>query len=89
MTLIMGQFTVTTSTVPIFQVPPGACSITMYNTTATNVWLGTSTAVTSTNGLVMHTIPTSFQNFMTSKGAQIYGFASAATSINIIIATDQ
>lgn len=87
--LIMGQYTVTTSTVPIFTVPPGPCAVTMYNTNAQTVWLGTSTAVTVNNGLVLHTVPTSFQSFMTSKGSQIYGFASVATSINVVIVTDQ
>ena len=93
MPLIMGNATVpASSTVAIFTVPPSFCSVTFYNTNAaaTNAYIGTSTAVSSVNGLVCHSIPVSFQTFMGSKGATFYATSggATATSVNFIIATD-
>jgi hypothetical protein len=92
MTLIMGQATVpSNSTVPLFQIPPGFVSVTMYNINTSTVFLGTSASVSPTNGLVMHSVPTSFTGSMTSKAAMIYGAntAGTGTSINYIIDSDQ
>ena len=93
MPIIMGQATVpASSTVAIFTVPPSYCSVTFYNvnTAATSAYIGTSTAVSSGNGLVCHSIPVSFQTFMGSKGATFYATSggATATSVNYIIATD-
>ena len=93
MAIIMGQATVpASSTVAIFTVPPSYCSVTFYNvnTAATNAYIGTSTAVSTTSGLVCHSIPVSFQNFLGSKGATFYATSggAVATSVNYIIATD-
>jgi hypothetical protein len=89
----MGQATVpASSTVPIFNVPNSYCAVTFYNVNpaATNIYVGTSTAVSSANGLICHTIPVSFQTFMGTKGAQLYATTGGAvpSSLNYIIATD-
>lgn len=89
----MGNATVpASSTVVIFTVPPSCCSVTFYNTNtaATNAYIGTSTAVSSVNGLICHSIPVSFQTFIGSKGATFYATSggATATSVNYIIATN-
>lgn len=87
----MGQINVVNNTVALFTVPPGLCNVTFWNVSATNVYVGTSTAVTTTNGLQCHSIPTNFYNYVSSKGATFYGAnptASTAT-VNYIIVTDQ
>jgi hypothetical protein len=94
MAFIMGNATVpASSTVAIFTVPPSYCAVTFYNTNAaaTSAYIGTSTAVSSANGLICHSIPVSFQTFMGSKGATFYATSggATATSVNFIIATDQ
>ncbi len=87
MPIIMGNATVpASSTVAIFTVPP------FYNVnpSTASAYVGTSTVVTSANGLICHSIPVSFQTFMGSKGATFYATTggAVATSVNYIIATD-
>lgn len=92
MAYVMGQATVNgTSTVPIFTVPSGLCNVTFWNVSTPNIYVGTSTAVTATNGLVCHSIPTTFSNYVSSKGATFYGANTSATGgvVNFIIVTDQ
>ncbi len=91
MAYVMGQVAVVNTTIPLFTVPAGLCNVTFWNVSATNVYVGTSSAVTTTNGLQCHSIPTSFFNYVSSKGAVFYGAnptASTAT-VNYIIVTDQ
>ena len=93
MPIIMGQATVpASSTVVIFTVPPSYCNVTFYNinTAATNAYIGTSTAVSSTNGLVCHSLPVNFTTFMGSRGGTIYATSGGATptSVNYVIVTD-
>lgn len=88
----MGQVTVpNASTVALFTIPGGLCNATFWNLSAANVYVGTSTAVTAVNGLQCHSIPTSFFNYVSSKGAVFYGANTAGTSavVNYIIVTDQ
>jgi hypothetical protein len=92
MTYLMGQVTVpNASTVSLFTVPPGLCNATFWNVSAGTVFTGTSTAVTSANGLQCHSIPTSFSSYVSSKGATFYGANTGATSavVNYIIVTGQ
>ncbi len=92
MAYIMGQVPVANaSTVPMFTVPSGLCNVTFWSLSSATVFVGTSTAVTSTNGLQCHSIPTSFFNYVSSKGATFYGANTALTSavVNYIIVTDQ
>lgn len=92
MAYIMGQIPVTGgSTVPLFRVPPGLCNVTFWNNTPTaTVYVGTNTAVTSANGLICHSIPTSFYNYVSSGGTQFFGtVATGPGTISYILVTDQ
>lgn len=91
MAYVMGQINVTNQTIPIFTVPGGLCNVTFWNVSNVNVYVGTSSAVTTVNGLQCHSIPTSFFNYVSSKGSTFWGAnptASTAT-VNYIIVTDQ
>ena len=82
MALEMGQWAVT-GTVPIFQVPPGPCAVTMYAPTGV-VYTGLSTAATTANSFSVPTSPVTFRCFSGSRGAQIYGtVGTAATTVAI------
>lgn len=90
----MGQIvvgTVSTGPVPLFRIPAGLCNVTFWNGSLTGtVYVGSSTTVTSANGLVCHSIPTSFFNYVSSSGTQLYGTAATAPgTISYIIVTDQ
>lgn len=92
MAYVMGQATApSNNTVPLFRVPSGLCNVTFWNVSTPNVYVGTSTAVTATNGLQCHSIPTSFSNYVSSSGATFYGANTAATPgvVNYIIVTAQ
>lgn len=92
MTYVMGQITVpNASTIPLFTVPPGLCNATFWNLSAVNVYVGTSTAVTSANGLQCHSIPTNFFSYVSSRGTTLYGANTAASAgtVNYILVTDQ
>jgi hypothetical protein len=83
--IIVGAATVpagTTGTL-LFTVPPSWCNVTFYNLSAATVWIGTSTAVTTANGLMCHSLPTSFQTFMASKGAPFYGTTGSTVSTSV------
>ena len=87
----MGQATVpASSTVAVFTVPPSSCAVTFYNLSAATVYLGTSTAVTTSSGLQCHSIPTSFTTFVGGRGTVFYGTtgSSTAASVNYLIVTD-
>lgn len=95
MPIIMGAATVpsgTTATV-LFSIPPSYCNVTFYNLAAATVWVGTSTATTSANGMQCHSIPTNFSTFMGSKGATVYGTTGSTVSTSVatvqyVIVTD-
>jgi hypothetical protein len=91
----MGQATVPSGTTGtfLFAVPASSCAVTFYNLSAVPVWIGTSTAVTSANGMQCHSLPTSFTAFVGSRGQQLYGTtgstaAASATSIQYIVSTN-
>lgn len=88
MALEMGQWAVT-GTVPIFQVPPGPCAVTMYCPTGV-VYTGLSTAVTTSNGMSVPTTPVTFTAFSGSQGRQLYatvGTAATTVAIHYIMST--
>ena len=92
MAYVLGNATAPTSnTVPLFIVPPGLVNVTFWNASGNTVYIGTSTAVTSTNGLQCHSIPTSFFSYIGSKGATFFGAntSGVGASINYILVTDQ
>ena len=79
------------STAAIFTIPPGPVAVTFWNVGAQAVYIGASTAVSVTNGLNCHSIPTTFNTFPFSKGQQLYATTGNATAgtIQYIIATGQ
>ena len=90
MSLNIGSWAVT-GTVATFAVPPGPCAVTMYVATGA-VYVGTSTALTTANGMSVPTFPVTFQGFPGSQGSQIYatvGTAATTVTINYIVSTDK
>lgn len=88
MAIIMGQAAVT-GTVPIFTIPPGPCAVTMYVATGA-AYVGTSTALTTTDGMSVPTTPVTFEGFPGSRGAQLYGTvgtAATTVAINYVVST--
>jgi hypothetical protein len=88
----MGSIVVTGgSTVPLFRVPAGLCNVSFWNATpAATVYVGTSTAVTSANGLVCHSLPTNFFSYVSSGGVQFFGTVSTGpATLSYMIVTDQ
>jgi hypothetical protein len=89
---VFGQITVANnSTAPIFTIPPGLCNITFWNVSTGTVYVGTSTAVTTANGMQCHSIPTSFFSYVSSKGTPLYGANTSGTSavVQYVISNDQ
>lgn len=92
MAYIMGQVVVTSpNTAALFRLPSGLCNVTFWNNTpAATIYIGSSTTVTATNGLVCHSIPTSFFQYVSSGGTQFYGTVSTGpATISYMIVTDQ
>ena len=92
MAMVMGQVTVpTASTTSIFRVPSGLCNATFWNLSAGTVFVGTSSAVTTSNGMQCHSIPTNFFTYVSSGGATLWGAntSGSAAVVNYIIVTDQ
>ena len=92
MTYVMGQATAPTSaTVALFTLPAGLCNCTFWNVTGGTVYIGTSIAVTATNGLQCHSIPTNFFTYVSTRGATLYGANVSGTgaAVNYMIVTDQ
>jgi hypothetical protein len=85
----MGQATVATGgVVPIFTIPASLCNVTFWNSGAGTAYIGSSTTVTSANGLTCHSIPTSFSTYVGSKGGTFYGTCATTAVINYILSTD-
>jgi hypothetical protein len=92
MAYVFGQVTVNNgSTVPVFVLPPGLCNMTFWNVSTGSVYIGTSTAVTTSNGMQCHSIPTSFFSYVSSRGTTLYGAntSGSAATIQYVISTDQ
>ena len=88
MALTMGQYPVT-GTVPVFTVPPGPAAVTMWVASGA-VYVGTSTAITTSNGASVPTSPVTFQGFSGSRGSQIYGTTgntSSTVAIHYVISS--
>jgi hypothetical protein len=81
MALEMGQWAVA-GTVPIFQVPPGPCAVTMYAPTGV-VYTGLSTALTTANGFAVPTTPVTFTAFPGSQGRQLYATTGTSSTVAI------
>jgi len=96
MAVIAGAATVPSGTTGsyLFTVPPSSCKVTFYNLAAATVWVGTSTAVTTANGVQCHSLPTTFQTFAGSRGGTFYGTTGSTVSTSVatvqyLISTDQ
>jgi hypothetical protein len=78
------------STVPVFFIPP-LSNITLYNIGAQQVYLGTSAQVSAANGLVCHSIPTTFFTHVGSRGTQVYATTGNATpgTVNYLLVTSE
>lgn len=92
----MGAATVPSGTTAtaLFTIPPSYCSLTFFNVSAATVWVGPSSTVTSANGMQCHSIPTTTQSFIGSRGATLYGTTGSTVSTSVatvqyIIVTDQ
>jgi hypothetical protein len=84
----MGQWAVT-GTVPVFTVPPGPCSVTMYVSAGT-AYTGLSASVSATNGMSVATTPVTFQCFPSSAGQQLYattGNTTTTVAIHYIVSS--
>lgn len=90
MAYIMGQVLVASGAgvQPLFTVPAGLCNVTFWNTAST-IYIGSSTTASTVNGLVCHSIPTSFFTYVGSRSATFYGTVSSGTAqVNYIITTN-
>lgn len=92
MALNMGQWTVAASaTTSTLILPAGPYQLILYNTGANPLYMGTGQNVSPTNGLVMHSVPTSFQGFQASGVQKLWVANTAATGagFNYVISTMQ
>lgn len=90
MTFICGQRAVT-GTVPIFTVPPGSCNV-IITAAAAGAFIGTSTALTTSNGYAVQVYPTAVPTYPGSTGAQMFattGTAATTIAVSWIISTNE
>ena len=91
MSVIVGQVTVpANSTVAAFRLPSGLCNFTLYQpTTAQAVYVGSGTAVTSTNGLPVPVTPLNQETYVNNAGVTYYATTgnNTASSFQYIIST--
>ena len=89
----MGQVVMSTAATvqQMFRLPAGLCNVTFWNNTnAATIYVGSSTTVTASNGLVCHSIPTNFYQYVSSGAATFYGTVSSGpATVSYIIVTDQ
>jgi hypothetical protein len=89
----MGQIPVIATNAPValFTLPPGLCNVIFWNAATATCYVGTSTALTTTNSLVCHSIPTQVSSYVSSGPATFYGSVptSGTALINFVLATDQ
>ncbi len=92
MSVILGAATVpSSSTVPVFTMPPGPANLTVFQPTpaTATVYLGTSPGVTATNGMPVPVTPLSQESYHGSRGATYYATTGSATasSFSYLIST--
>lgn len=93
MSYVMGTVTVPgSSTVAAFVVPPGYCNVTFYQPTqAQAVYLGTSSRVSATSGMLLTASPASTDSVLGTGGVTWYattGNNTAATFCYLISAAN-
>jgi hypothetical protein len=98
--LNMGQWNVAGTvgtTVCTLNIPPGVYNMTVYNTGAATFYMGVGTSsttpppgLTTVSGMVMHSIPTSWNGYQGASGGFLWVIASAAPSaFNYVLDTQQ
>lgn len=91
MTVIIGSATVpSSSTVAAFNLPPGYSNFTIYQPSGRPaVYAGTSTSVSSANGMPVPNTPLNQETYTGSAGAMIYATtgSTVASSFSYIIST--
>jgi hypothetical protein len=100
MALNMGQWNVggtIATTVVTMNIPPGPYNMTVYNTGSATFYMGIGTSPTSappglttSSGMVMHSIPTSWNGYQGAGGGFLWVIASTAPSaFNYILSTQE
>ena len=103
MGLYMGQWNMSgvsaTAGTSTLNIPPGVYNMAIYNTSATiTFYMGVGTSSTimpanlnTTNGLVMHSVPTYWNGYQGSSGGFLWVIANstAASSFNYILSTQE
>ena len=94
MAYVLGQVnvSVTAATNPLFRIPAGLCNFTFYNSATVPCYIGTSTALTTTNGFLCPTVVTGYDNYNSSEGTAFYGVVASTAStasVNYMIITNQ
>lgn len=90
MAYVMGQATVASNTVALFTIPAGRCNFVFYQTGAGTVYTGTSTVLTSSNGMQCPTIPgVPWEGYPSSPSATFYGTSSGTAVVHYLISTPQ
>ncbi len=91
MSVILGAATVpSSSTVPVFTVPPGPANFTVFQPSGSAVvYVGTSPGVTATNGMPVPVTPLSQESYHGSRGATYYATTGSVTasSFSYLIST--
>ena len=94
MAIVMGSVTVPgSSTIPVFLLPTGLSNFTVYQTgNPPQVYVGSSTALTTTNGLAVPVSPVNIDSYnSTGGGKQFYATTGSTlpSSFQFIISTAQ
>ena len=91
MSIILGSATVpSSSTVAVFTLPAGLCNFTIYQpTNPQTVYVGSSTAVSSTNGLPVPVTPAGQETYVAGRGVTWYATTgnNTASSFSYMIST--
>ena len=82
MSVILGQATVpSSSTVAVFTLPAGLCNFTLYQPTNPQaVYVGTSPAVASTNGMPVPVTPLQQETYVAGRGVTYYATTGNGTA---------
>lgn len=86
----MGQVTVSNNTVALFTVPAGLCNFTFFQQGTALTYVGESTAVSSSNGMLCPVNPgIPFQNYVSSQGATFYVTSASTVTVSYFMSTAQ
>ena len=77
-----------TAATALFTAPPGLCSVTFYNLGPTLAWMGTGTAVTSANGMLISTVPVNYEGYTGSRAPTTF-YGTTGSTVSTSVATIQ